>query len=321
MNERRHRPLSLGALRSFEAVARRLNFSAAAADLFVTQSAVSRQIKVLEDELGAALFVRGTRHVELTESGQTLLRAVAIGLPAIDASVRQIRSVRRRKRVSITTFASFASMWLLPRIEAFQREHADIDIRVSAADALVDLDDPEIDLALRSCPPGKATAGATRLFGEVLTPVIGRSLAAQIASGAAPPLAVVADLAQHTLAEEDGVHQASIALSWHRWLQQQGVPDLEPRRWLYLSYASQQVQAALAGQGVALARMALVREVLDRGELIEPFGSTGRIDSPSAYWMVMAASSRGAMRPEVAQFRDWVLLQAAETRAALNEAG
>ncbi|MDQ2778956.1 MAG: LysR family transcriptional regulator [Pseudomonadota bacterium] len=320
MSEQSRRPLSLGALRSFEAVARRLNFSAAAAELFVTQSAVSRQIKSLEDELGAALFVRGTRHVELTDSGQTLWRALAPGLAAIDTSVRQIRSVRRRKRVSITTFASFASMWLLPRIEAFQREHADIDIRVSAADAFVDLDDPEIDLALRHCPPGRATAGAARLFGEVLTPVIGRSLAERIASGAAPALADVADLAQHTLAEEDGRHNGSVALSWRRWLELHGAPELEPRRWLYLSFASQQVQAALAGQGVALARMALVGEVLERGELLEPFGREGRIGSRSAYWMLMAESSRGGLRPEVAQFRDWVLLQAAETRTALDEA-
>lgn len=321
MNERSRRPLSLGALRSFEAVARRLNFSAAATELFVTQSAVSRQIKALEEELGAALFVRGTRHVELSDSGQTLLRAVQIGLPAIDASVRQIRSVRRRKRVSITTFASFASMWLLPRIEAFQREHADIDIRVSAADTLVDLDDPEIDVALRSCPPGKATAGATRLFGEVLTPVIGRSLAERIASGGAPPLARVADLAQHTLAEKDGKHSGSLALSWRRWLERHGAADLEPQRWLYLSFASQQVQAALAGQGVALARMALVRELLERGELVEPFGPAGRIESPSGYWLLSATWSQGAVRPEVAQFRDWVLLQAAATRAALQEDG
>src|ERR1700712_4806886 len=138
------RPLSLGNLRAFESVARRLSFSGAVDELFVRQSAISRQIKGLEDELGAPLFVRGTRHVEMTQSGQVLLRAVEASLLRIDSSVRQIRQTRSRRRVSVTTFASFGSLWLLPRIEAFQRANPDIDIRVSAADVMADLDDPEL---------------------------------------------------------------------------------------------------------------------------------------------------------------------------------
>src|SRR3982751_1865252 len=203
MNTATRRPLSLSSLRAFEAVARRLSFSDAADELFVTQSAISRQIKSLEDELGAPLFVRGTRHVELTQSGQVLLRAVEASLPRIDAGVRQIRQTRSRRRVSVTTFASFGSLWLLPRIEAFQREHPDIDIRVSAADAIADMDDPELDLALRYCSPAQASNGALRMFGEVLTPVVSRSLAEQIRLGHAPPLSEPGDLVQHTLAEED----------------------------------------------------------------------------------------------------------------------
>ena len=203
MSTRSSRSLSLNNLRAFEAVARRLSFSEAADELFVTQSAISRQIKGLEEEIGAALFVRGTRHVEMTQSGQMLLRSVEAGLQKIDASVRQIRQVRSRRRVSVTTFASFGSLWLLPRIEAFQRLHPDIDLRVSAGDMIADLDDPELDLALRYCSAAQAPAGAIRLFGEVLTPVVSRSLAEQIRRGEAPPLSSAADLAQHTLAEED----------------------------------------------------------------------------------------------------------------------
>jgi LysR family transcriptional regulator, glycine cleavage system transcriptional activator len=311
------RPLSLGNLRAFEAVARRLSFSAAADELFVTQSAVSRQIKGLEEELGAALFVRGTRHVEMTQNGQLLMRAVDASLPKIDASVRQIRAARSRKRVSVTTFASFGSLWLLPRIEAFQRDHADIDIRVSAGDAIADLDDPELDLALRYCSPAQAPAGALRLFGEVLTPVVSRSLAEQIRLGKAPPLARPADLAQHTLAEEDDNKASTEYLSWRRWLALHGQPALQPKRWLYLNFTYQQVQAALAGHGVALARVALVFEALQRGELVEPFGLPGRIDSPAAYWLITAPGSR--TRPEVERFCEWVLAQAADTRRAVGE--
>ena len=317
MGSTTRRPLSLTNLRAFEAVARRLSFSEAAAELFVTQSAISRQIKRLEDELGAALFVRGTRHVEITQSGQMLLRAVEASLPKIDASVRQIRAARSRKRVSVTTFASFGSLWLLPRIEAFQRDHPDIDIRVSAADAIADLDDPELDLALRYCSSAQAPASAIRLFGEVLTPVVSRSLAEQIRLGIAPQLAKPEDLAQHTLAEEDDTKTSTEYLSWRRWLSEHDQPGLQPKRWLYLNFTYQQVQAALAGHGVALARVALVFEALQRGELVEPFGAEGRMASPYLYWLVVAPGSRA--RPEVVQFCHWVLAQAADTRKAVGE--
>jgi LysR family glycine cleavage system transcriptional activator len=317
MNARTRRPLSLGNLRAFEAVARRLSFSEAAEELFVTQSAISRQIKGLEDELGAALFVRGTRHVELTQNGRVLLRSVESGLGQIDASVRQIRQTRSRKRVSVTTFASFGSLWLLPRIEAFQRQHPDIDIRVSATDTIADLDDPELDLSLRYCSPAQAPEGAVRLFGEVLTPVVSRSLMEQIRRGQAPPLSTAVDLAQHTLAEEDDTKISTEFLSWRRWLTLHGQPGLEPKRWLYLNFTYQQVQAALAGHGVALARVALVFEALQRGELIEPFGDQGRIESPYLYWLI--ASPAGRARPEVEQFCAWVLEQARITRHAIGE--
>ena len=317
MNTRTRRPLSLGSLRAFEAVARRLSFSDAAEELFVTQSAISRQIKGLEEELGAALFVRGTRHVELTQSGRVLQRSVESGLGQIDASVRQIRQARSRKRVSVTTFASFGSLWLLPRIEAFQRQHPDIDIRVSATDMIADLDDPELDLSLRYCSPAQAPDGAVRMFGEVLTPVVSRSLMEQIRRGQAPPLAQAADLAQHTLAEEDDTKTSTEFLSWRRWLTLNGQPGLEPKRWLYLNFTYQQVQAALAGHGVALARVALVFEALQRGELIEPFGDAGRMSSPYLYWLIV--SPTGQVRPEVEQFGDWVLEQARVTRYAIGE--
>ena len=134
MNQPRQRPLSVGPIRAFEAVARHLSFSAAAEELHLTQSAISRQIKGLEEELGAPLFSRGTRSVELTGDGHALLRAVAPALERLDATVRQIRTSRGRRRVTVNTFASFVSMWLLPRLEAFQRANPDIDIRVSATD-------------------------------------------------------------------------------------------------------------------------------------------------------------------------------------------
>ena len=319
MSTRSRRPLSLTNLRAFEAVARTLNFGAAADELHVTQSAVSRQIKGLEDELGAQLFVRGTRHVQITPDGQTLLRAVEPLLAKLDASVHNIRRARGRQRVSVTTFASFGSLWLLPRIEAFQRDHPGIDIRVSAHDALADLDqDTELDLALRYCSPAQAPTGGTHLFDETLTPAVSRSFWERIRSGDAPPLATPADLAQHTLLEEDDDRASSEFLSWRHWLACQGLAALEAKRWLSLTYTYQQVQAALAGHGVALARLPLVFEALQRGELVEPFGQSGRIVSPFAYWMLVGAASRS--RPEVAKFAAWVESEAQATRDAVGAA-
>jgi LysR family glycine cleavage system transcriptional activator len=317
MNTARQRPLSLGSLRAFEAVARRLSFSDAADELHLTQPAVSRQIKGLEDELGASLFARGTRRVELTGAGSALLRVVAPWLDRLDAGVRQIRQARGRRVVQLSTFPSFASLWLLPPLEAFQRENPDLDIRVSAIDRMVDLDEADLDLVLRYCSVKAAPPGARRLFGELTSPVIGARLADRIRSGDAPPLAAPADLAQHTLAEEDDSRPSAQYLSWRHWLAANGQPGLEPRRWLYLNFTYQQVQAALAGQGVALARIALVADALARGELIEPFGPAGRVASPYAYWMIATSASRG--RSEVDEFAAWIESRAALTREALGE--
>jgi LysR family glycine cleavage system transcriptional activator len=319
MNVRSRRPLSLSNLRAFEAVARLLSFGAAAEELHLTQSAISRQIKSLEDELGAPLFLRGTRHVQMAPDGSILLRAVEPWLGKLDTSVQQIRRSRSRRRVSVTTFASFGSLWLLPRIEAFQRQHPDIDIRVSAHDAMADLDDPELDLALRYCSPGQVPGGGVHLFGETLTPVVSRALWEQIRQGHAPPLAKPSDLAQHTLAEEDDDRPSTEYLSWRHWLATQGEAGLQPRRWLYLNFTYQQVQAALAGHGIALARVPLVFEALQRGELVEPFGLAGRIGSPFSYWMIVARASRA--RSEVMQFCAWVEAEAAATHAAIGEVG
>lgn len=313
----RQRPLAIGPLRAFEAVARRLSFRGAAEELHLTQSAVSRQIRGLEDELGAPLFLRGTRHVELTTAGLVLQQSVLPLIQRLDATVRQLRNARARRTVSLTTFPSFASLWLIPRLQAFHRDHPDIDIRVSANDAMSDLDDPDLDLALRYCHPEDAPPGAVRLFGETLTPAVSAGLVEQCRNGLLPPLRTPADLAQHTLLEEEDHRASAEYLSWRHWLRCHGQPQLQPQRWLYLNYTYQQIQAALAGQGVALARVPLVHESLQRGELLEPFGPERRLSSPFAYWAIPTAA--GAQRPELRLFFDWVVAQAAQSRTAIGE--
>ena len=311
----RSRPIAVGHLRAFEAVARHLNFRAAAEELALTQSAVSRQIQALEDEIGVPLFLRHTRAVELTGAGAQLLNAVLPSVERIDGAVRQIRRSAGRRSVAITTWASFASMWLIPRLEAFQGEYPDIDLRIDASDAVLDMETADVDLALRYAPPGRAPAGAVRLFGEQLTPVASPWL---LKSGHA--LARGEDLAHFALIES-GDARGSMHLdwlSWRRWLDAHGLAKLEPKRWLYFNYAYQIAQAALTGQGVALARMPLVADSLASGDLVEVLPEM-RLDSPMAYWLLVVP--RSAMRPEIRAFCEWLSRQAELTRKAIGEAG
>lgn len=309
----RSRPVQAGYLRAFEAVARHLNFRMAAEEMALTQSAVSRQIQSLEDEVGVPLFLRHTRAVELTTAGMQLLQAVGQALPRIDAAVRHIRQSAGRKHVSVTTFASFASMWLIPKLEAFQRDFPDIDIRIEASDAALDLEVTDIDVAVRYAPAARMPPAARRLFGELVTPMASPWL---LKAGA--PLRKPQDLLNHTLIEASDAYTPHLEwLTWRRWLDANGLERAQPKRWLSFNYAYQMVQAALSGQGVVLARPPLVAESLTRGELVEVFARDefpqARLVSPMAYWVLVAPHS--AQRPEVQAFADWLLAQAVATRA------
>ena len=316
MNNLRHRPLPIGPLRAFEAVSRHLNFRAAAEELYLTQSAISRQIQALEEDLGAVLFSRGTRRVELTQAGVLLLRAVEPMLDRLDGAVRQIRQAGGRRSVSVSTYASFATLWLVPRLEAFQRAHPQIDIRIHATDNLVQpagSDAGQVDVALRYCRPEQATPDSVRLFDEVAAPMVSPALLAR-AGRDGPPLRVPADLAAYTLMEEDNPRGSADFTSWARWLRQQGLPDLQPARWMYFNYTHQQVQAAVAGQGVAMARLAMNTEHAASGTLVEAFPGC-RMESPFAYWLVKPAPD--LQSEDARHFCEWVEAQAAGTRAAM----
>lgn len=314
----RQRPLQLTHLRTFDAVARRLSFSAAADELHLTQSAISRQIKSLEDDLGAPLFNRGTRHVELSAAGIALRQTVTPLLDQLDRVVRDLRVRGGRPRVTVSTFASFASLWLMPRLAAFQKANPDFDIRLSTTDHLTPLDDPEQDVVLRYCEPAAAPPIAEGMFGELITPVASPHLLAQARAGAAPPLDRPADVARHTLLEEDDPRPStSYQLSWRRWLDEHGMGGLQPQRWLYLNFTYQQVQGALAAQGIALARLALVHDLLEGGELVELFDGRCRIAGSFGYYLIELPLAQ--QRPELQRFVQWVRAEAATTRRALGE--
>jgi LysR family glycine cleavage system transcriptional activator len=309
----RTRPISVGQLRAFTAVARHLNFRAASEELALTQSAVSRQIQALEEEVGVPLFLRHTRAVELTGAGSQLMRSVTHALEQLDSTVRMIRRSAGRKSVAVSTWASFASMWLITRLEAFQSEYPDIDIRIDATDNLIDLETADVDLALRYTTPDNVPQGAVRLFGEQLTAVASPWLLK-----ASPPLRSGQDLAHFTLVEAGDSHRHMNLelLSWRRWFTVHHLEDVEPKRWMYFNYAHQIAQAALSGQGIALARMPLIADGLASGDLVEILPHM-RLDSPLAYWMVVGP--RSADRPEIKAFCAWLQLQAQVTRRAIGD--
>src|SRR3981081_323210 len=203
----------LDLLVGFEAAARHLSFTKAGAELYRTQSAVSRQIKELEEQLGVTLFQRRHRALSLTEPGHQLYAAAAQVLPTMRSAAERLRAHSGRRRpLSVTTTNSFAALWLIPRLAGFTREHPGIDVRITAETRVQDLERDGLDLAIRHGPPSLAGPNAVRLFGERVFPVCSPKLLKKI------PLEKPADLAQHVLLHYDDREGRHPWLHWRAWL-------------------------------------------------------------------------------------------------------
>ena len=311
MSMLRTRSLSVGPLRAFEATARLLNFSAAAQELSLTQSAVSRQIQSLESELGQSLFVRQSRSVELTRHGRQLQQVVSQMLQQLDNTVRNIRTTAVRRSIAVTTFASFASMWLIPRLSQFQTRFPDIDIRIHANDKSLDLATTDIDIAIRYGPASTMPQDAIKLFGDQLMPVASPALLASEA-----PIRHPSDLAQFALIEHNLEGPTYMDwMNWRLWLNGHGLHQLQPKRWLFFNYTYQSVQAALDGLGLVLATPPLVADILSRGDLVEVLPGH-RNESPMGYWLLISPLSLAC--DEVNVFSQWLMDQAADTASLLQ---
>jgi DNA-binding transcriptional LysR family regulator len=290
-------PLDL--LAAFEASARHVSFTKAAAERFVTQSAMSRQIRALEDELGVALFQRRHRALQLTPAGARLYAVCSAVLEQLRATVRELRAPAAREVLSLTTTPGLASFWLIPRLPAFTRAHPGIDVRLDASFELRALAAEGFDLAIRY---GRAGAlPGQPLFGETALPVCSPALLKR------QPLATPADLAGHTLLMLSPALTGGMPLEWEPWLQSVGLPGLEPRSRLTFSGYNELIAAALAGQGVAIGRRPLVDQMLRRRALVAPFKDA--LAPPRAYGLVVDAAAR--RRPAVRAFESWLLAEAA----------
>src|SRR5919106_2552122 len=188
---------ALDLLVGFEAAARHLSFTKAGEELYLTQSAVSRQIKELEEQLGVTLFQRRHRALALTEAGHQFYAAAAQALSTMRAATERLRAQTGRKALSVTTTHSFASLWLIPRLAGFTREHPEVDVRMSADTRVQDLDRDGLDVAIRHGPASLAGPNALRLFGEKVFPVCSPKLLKK------KPLETSADLRNHVLLQYD----------------------------------------------------------------------------------------------------------------------
>lgn len=305
---RRYHLPPLDLLESFESAARHLSFTRAADELALTQSAVSRQIALLEARLGVALFQRLHRALRLTEAGERLQATTATVLQQLHNVREALADETRARTVTVTTTPGFAGLWLIPRLAGYTALHPEVDVRISATHTLVNLERDGVDLAIRYGPPPPAASGAQRLFGEAVTPVCSPALAAD----AARPLRRPADLARHTLLHVDPHMAGAQLLDWQLWLRAMLLDDLKPAGRLHFSLYDQMIHAAMAGQGVALGRLPLVAGLLREGRLVAPFERS--IASPLGYHLMHSAAA--ARNPEVQPFADWLLAEARREAAA-----
>lgn len=298
---------SLDLLRGFEAAARQLSFTRAAGELFLTQSAVSRQVQALEEQLGTALFERHHREIRLTAAGQKLYRATSDAMRLLTEAATDIRA-GTSTTVTVSCTMGFASLWLVPRLMDFRTEHPGIDIHIAANNKILDIDREPIDLAVRYCPADQAPAGSQRLFGEEVFPVCAPGL---LGIGGRP-LETPEDLRHHVLLEQE---EAALrpASSWNAWLEAMGLHRLQPAGTLRFAQYDQLILAAIDGQGVALGISPLVRRYVSQNRLAVPFQR--RIASPRAYHLITAR--RAAGRPDVAAFAEWLMRHASQESDAV----
>ena len=304
----------LPVLRAFEAAARHLSFKKAAEELHVTPAAVSQQIKALESYLDLPLFRRLTRALELTEHGAAMLPKIREGFECLAAAV-EAAGEHRGGALTVTAPPSFATHWLLSRLPRFAAAHPEIALRLASSpdsvdrrgetaildEALVDLRGEASTVAIRYGTGIYPGYWVERLFAPVYVPVCSPKLLA-----GRPPLRTPADLGRQVLIHDETIDDGERPI-WAAWLQAAGADDIDAERGPHFSNAALAIEAAVAGQGVALAAKPLVEDDVAAGRLAIPFAVA--LPSPYAYFLVTAEAV--ARRPPVAAFRQWLLAEAA----------
>jgi LysR family glycine cleavage system transcriptional activator len=297
----------LNALRAFETAGRLLSLSKAADELAVTPAAISHQVKALEDLLQVKLFRRLSRAVVLTDAGQALLPRLSEGFDRLAAAVEQMRARDRRGILTVSVAPSFTAKWLVPRLYRFQARLPDIDVRISSAIRLVDFARDDVDMAIRYGRGRYPGLRSERLLGNDIFPVCSPKL-----RKGPHPLRRPEDLRHHTLLHDEIPGDDLTPPRWEVWLSAAGVSGVDPTRGLRLDGSNLVIDAAIAGQGVALGKSTLAADDLAAGRLMRPFAFN--ISDRYAYYVVCPEGA--AATPKIAAFRDWLF---DEARAFLKE--
>jgi LysR family transcriptional regulator, glycine cleavage system transcriptional activator len=302
----RHRLPPLNALRAFEAAARHESFTRAAAELFVTQGAVSHQVKALETELGVRLFNRAPTGLVLTEAGKDYLVAVRDGFDRIALGTERLLQRQNAGVLTVSTSPDFAAKWLVHRLGSFVDAHPEIDLRISATLHHVDFAREEVDVAVRHGDGNWPGLDVVRLSSEQLFPVCSPKLL----SGR-KRLSKPADILKYPLIHMD------TRVDWPRWLEAAGVDGAKVMHGPVLNRASMVIDAAINGQGIALARTTLAAFDIINGRLVRPFAEMLRLSK--TYWIVCPKAT--AALPKIQTFREWLLSQASDDLRRLQKLG
>lgn len=293
----------LNAVRAFEAAARCGGFQAAGLELNVSANAVGRLVKVLEDWLGVPLFRRLARGVVLTDAGRGYLTRIGSVLDQLSEATADLQRVEASKILTVSAMPSFVSRWLVPRLGRLTDLHPALDVRLLASVPLTDFTREDVDIAIRlgkGVYPGLASE---LLVQEEFYPVCSPALLAK-----SPPLKRPEDLAGHVLLHDEFEARLPDQLDWTRWMREVGVAGVDTQRGIRFSFSHMTLQAAAAGQGVALASSALAWEDLKTGALVRPFGSLS-VSGPYGFYVVCPEET--ASREKVAAFSNWARQEAA----------
>ncbi|MFQ5993919.1 MAG: transcriptional regulator GcvA [Acidiferrobacterales bacterium] len=304
-----HRLPPLNALRAFAAAGRHLSFSRAAQELHVTPAAVSHQIKALEDYLGVSLFQRLNKALRLTEAGQACLPGVREGFERLSDAVEAVKAREAQRPLTVSVAPSFAAKWLVPRLDRFRESHPGIDVRIDATHRLVDLAREDVDFGIRYGTGQYPGMHVERLLAEEVFPVCSPRLLHR-----AHPLRLPADLRWHTLLHVARPVHDEMEPDWRMWLHAAGVDNVDAARGPQFSIASMAVQAAIEGQGVALAGRVLVTDDLVAGRLVRPFD----LGFPVSFAYYLVCPTAGAEKQRVIAFREWLISEAAATSKTSN---
>lgn len=297
MTVRRPPRLSLDLLRGFRAAARYLSFTRAARELHVTQPAISREVKALEEQLGQPLFHRAGRTLTLTQAGEELFRAADAALAAIDTAAERIAGGGGALSVSTTT--ALASLWLVPRITRFARLHPDVDVRVAASNDTVDLEREHLDLAIRYVPPWVDAPDDEPLVTYRQFPVCAPSLAGKGGNALRTP----SDLGGHVRLDFETVLYGRTWYDWTQWFDALGLRRVDAPGTLRFSHYDQVIRAAIDGAGVAIGKWPHLAQHLRDGVLVAPLGREW-VASLGGFHLVVAR--RSAQRAAVAAFVGWL---------------